>query len=175
MKFEIVKMKAIWFFLFALLTLSVTAQERSITGKVTDATTNEGLIGVTVLIQGTYTGTVTDVDGKFSIKVAPGANLVFSFIGYLTQTVAVGQQTSINVSLKTEVKGLDEVVVIGYGTVKKSDATGAVSTVSTKDFNNGVMTSPQDLIVGKSAGVVITTAGGAPGSGATIRIRGGSS
>jgi len=175
MKFEIVKMKAIWFFLFALLTLSVTAQERSITGKVTDATTNEGLIGVTVLIQGTYTGTVTDVDGKFTVKAAPGANLVFSFIGYQTQTVAVGQQTTINVSLKTEVKGLDEVVVIGYGTVKKSDATGAVSTVSTKDFNNGVMTSPQDLIVGKSAGVVITTAGGAPGSGATIRIRGGSS
>jgi len=175
MKFEIVKMKAIWFFLLALLTLSVTAQERSITGKVTDATTNEGLIGVTVLIQGTYTGTVTDVDGKFTVKATPGANLVFSFIGYQTQTVAVGQQTTINVSLKTEVKGLDEVVVIGYGTVKKSDATGAVSTVSTKDFNNGVMTSAQDLIVGKSAGVVITTAGGAPGSGATIRIRGGSS
>jgi len=175
MKFEIVKMKAIWFFIFALLTLSVTAQEKPITGKVTDATTNEGLIGVTVLIQGTYTGTVTDVDGKFSLKAAPGANLVFSFIGYQTQTVAVGQQTTLNVSLKTEVKGLDEVVVIGYGTVKKSDATGAVSTVSTKDFNSGVMTSPQDLIVGKSAGVVITTAGGAPGSGATIRIRGGSS
>ncbi len=175
MKFEIVKMKAIWFFLFALLTLSVTAQERSITGKVTDATTNEGLIGVTVLIEGTYTGTVTDIDGKFSVKVTPGAKLVFSFIGYQAQTLAVGTQSTLNVALKTEAKGLDEVVVIGYGTVKKSDATGSISTVSSKDFNKGAMTSAQDLIVGKSAGVVITSDGGAPGSGSTIRIRGGSS
>lgn len=175
MKFEIVKMKAIWFFLFALLTLSVAAQERSITGKITDATTNEPLIGVTVLIEGTYTGTVTDIDGNYSVKVSPQAKLVYSFIGYQSQTIAVGQQPIINVALQTEVKGLDEVVVIGYGTVKKSDATGSVSTVSAKDFNKGAMTSPQDLIVGKSAGVVITTEGGAPGSGATIRIRGGSS
>ena len=175
MKFEIVKMKAIWFFLFALLTLSVTAQERSITGKVTDATTNEGLIGVTVLIEGTYTGTVTDIDGNFSVKVAPAAKLVFSFIGYQSQIIAVGTQSTLNVALKTEAKGLDEVVVIGYGTVKKSDATGAVSTVSSKDFNKGGITSPQDLIVGKSAGTVITSNSGAPGSGSTIRIRGGSS
>lgn len=175
MKFEIVKMKAIWFFLFALLTLSVAAQERSITGKITDATTNEPLIGVTVLIEGTYTGTVTDIDGNYSVKVSPQTRLVYSFIGYQSQTIAVGQQPIINVALQTEVKGLDEVVVIGYGTVKKSDATGSVSTVSAKDFNKGAMTSPQDLIVGKSAGVVITTEGGAPGSGATIRIRGGSS
>jgi iron complex outermembrane receptor protein len=175
MKFEIVKMKAIWFFLFALLTLSVAAQERSITGKITDATTNEPLIGVTVLIEGTYTGTVTDIDGNYSVKVSPQTKLVYSFIGYQSQTIAVGQQPIINVALQTEVKGLDEVVVIGYGTVKKSDATGSVSTVSAKDFNKGAMTSPQDLIVGKSAGVVITTEGGAPGSGATIRIRGGSS
>ena len=175
MKFEIVKMKAIWFFLFALLTLSVTAQERSITGKVTDATTNEGLIGVTVLVEGTFTGTVTDIDGKFTLKVTPATKLVFSFIGYESQIVAVGQQSQLNIALKTETKGLDEVVVIGYGTVKKSDATGAVSTVSSKDFNKGGITSPQDLIVGKSAGTVITSNSGAPGSGSTIRIRGGSS
>ena len=175
MKFEIVKMKAIWFFLFALLTLSVTAQERSITGKVTDATTNESLIGVTVLIEGTFTGAVTDIDGKFTIKASPATKLVFSFVGYQTQVIAVGQQTMVNVALKTETKGLDEVVVIGYGTVKKSDATGAVSTVSSKDFNKGGITSPQDLIVGKSAGTVITSNSGAPGSGSTIRIRGGSS
>jgi TonB-dependent starch-binding outer membrane protein SusC len=175
MKFKILKMKATWFFLFALLTLSVSAQEKSITGRVTDSATNEGLIGVTVLIEGTYTGTVTDIEGKFAVKVSPGANLVFSFIGYQSQTVAVGQQSDIKVSLKTELKGLDEVVVIGYGTVKKSDATGAVSTVSSKDFNRGAITSPQDLILGKSAGTVITSNSGAPGSGSTIRIRGGSS
>ncbi len=175
MKFKILKMKATWFFLFALLTLSVSAQEKSITGRVTDSATNEGLIGVTVLIEGTYTGTVTDTEGKFAVKVASGANLVFSFIGYQPQTVAVGQQANLNVALKTELKGLDEVVVIGYGTVKKSDATGAVSTVSSKDFNKGAITSPQDLILGKSAGTVITSNNGAPGSGSTIRIRGGSS
>ncbi len=175
MKLEIVKMKAIWFFLFALLTLSVSAQERSITGKVTDATTKEGLIGVTVLIEGTYTGTVTDIDGNYTVKVAPNAKLVFSFVGYQSQALPVGTQSILNVALQTELKGLDEVVVIGYGTVKKSDATGSVSTVSSKDFNKGAMTSAQDLIVGKSAGVVITNGGGQPGAGSTIRIRGGSS
>jgi len=175
MKFEFVKMKAIWFILFALLTLSVTAQERSITGKVIDASTNEGLVGVTIVIEGTYTGTVTDLDGNYSIKVMPESKLIFSFIGYRSQTVAITQQSTLNVALVLETQGIDEVVVIGYGTIKKSDATGSISTVSAKDFNKGGITSPQDLIVGKSAGVVITTAGGAPGSGATIRIRGGSS
>ena len=175
MKFEFVKMKALWFILFALLTLSVTAQERSITGKVTDATTKEGLVGVTVVLEGTYAGAVTDIDGKYSIKVTPASKLIFSFVGYKSQTFAVNQLSVLNVALELETKGVDEVVVIGYGTVKKSDATGAVSTVSSKDFNKGGITSAQDLIVGKSAGVVITTSGGAPGSGATIRIRGGSS
>ena len=175
MKFELVKMKATWFLLFALLTLSVTAQERLITGKVTDAATKESLIGVTVIIEGTFTGTVTDFEGKYSIKATPASKLVFSFIGYTTQTLAVNQQSTLNVALVLETKKIDEVVVIGYGTVKKSDATGAVSTVSSKDFNKGGITSPQDLIVGKSAGTVITSSGGAPGSGSTIRIRGGSS
>ncbi|NEW83468.1 MAG: TonB-dependent receptor [Mariniphaga sp.] len=175
MKFEFVKMKATWFLLFALLTLSVTAQERLITGKVTDAATKESLIGVTVIIEGTYTGTVTDFEGKYSIKVTPASKLLFSFIGYATQTVAVNQLSTLNIALAMETQGIDEVVVIGYGTVKKSDATGAVSTVSAKDFNKGGITSAQDLIVGKSAGTVITSSNGAPGSGSTIRIRGGSS
>jgi iron complex outermembrane receptor protein len=106
---------------------------------------------------------------------SPGDVIVFTFIGYLPQEVPVGDRTVINVALRTDVQALDEVVVIGYGTVKKSDATGSVSAISSKDFNKGAITSPQDLLVGKSAGVVITTAGGAPGSGATIRVRGGSS
>ncbi len=175
MKFKLLKLKAIWFLLLTLLTMSVVAQERSISGKVADATTNESLIGVTVLVEGTYTGTATDVDGNFTIKVTPGAKLVFSFVGYQSQTVAVDSQTSLAIALKVQPKGLDEVVVIGYGSVKKSDATGSISTVSSKDFNKGAITSAQDLIVGKSAGVVITSSGGAPGSGSSIRIRGGSS
>ena len=162
MKFELVRLKAILFFLVMLLTLSVIAQERTITGKVTDAASKEALVGVTVLIEGTYIGTVTDFDGKYTIKATPTSKLVFSFVGYTPQTIAVGQQTKFDVALALQTQGIDEVVVIGYGTVKKSDATGAVSTVSSKDFNKGGITSAQDLIVGKSAGTVITSSGGAP-------------
>jgi iron complex outermembrane receptor protein len=175
MKFELAKMKMLWFFLLAVFTLPAFAQEKSISGTVTDATSREPLIGVTVKVEGTTNGAATDLDGKFALKVAAGQKLVFSFIGYVPQTVTVGQQNNLKISLSPQTQGLDEVVVIGYGTVKKNDATGAVSTVSSKDFAKGGITSPQDLIVGKSAGTVITSSGGAPGSGATIRIRGGSS
>jgi len=175
MKFELAKMKMLWFFLLAVFTLPAFAQEKSISGTVTDATSKEPLIGVTVKVEGTTNGAATDLDGRFTLKVVSGQKLVFSFIGYVPQTVVVGQQTALKIALSPQTTGLDEVVVIGYGTVKKNDATGAVSTVSSKDFAKGGITSPQDLIVGKSAGTVITSSGGAPGSGATIRIRGGSS
>jgi len=175
MKLEILKMKAIWFFLFALLTLSVTAQERSITGKVTDAGTNESLIGVTVLIEGTFTGTVTDMDGKFILKVSPSTKLVFSFVGYQSQIIAVGQQSTINVTLKTEAKGLEEVVVVAYGTRKKTDLTGAVTAVTSKEFQKGNVASSEQLLLGKVPGLQITSGGGAAGGGSTIRIRGGAS
>jgi len=178
MKFEFVKMKAIWFILFALLTLQVSAQQKVITGKVTD---KGGLPvpGVTIVVKaadGAVTGTVTDIDGKYNVNVTPDIKvLYFSFVGMKATTETINNRNVINVVLLEDAVSVDEVVVIGYGTVKKSDATGAVSTVSAKDFNKGGITSPQDLIVGKSAGTVITSAGGAPGSGSTIRIRGGSS
>ena len=175
MKFELAKMKMLWFFLLAVFTLPVFAQEKSISGTVSDASNKEALTGVTVQVEGTTNGAATDFDGKFTLKVKPGQKLVFSFVGYVSQTVVVAQQSTINIALAPQTQGLDEVVVIGYGTVKKNDATGAVSTVSSKDFIKGGITSPQDLIVGKSAGTVITSAGGAPGAGSTIRIRGGSS
>jgi iron complex outermembrane receptor protein len=175
MKFELAKMKMLWFFLFAVFTLPAFAQEKSISGTVSDASTKEPLTGVTVQVEGTTNGAATDFDGKFTLKVTPGQKLVFSFVGYVPQTVVVGQQITFRIALSPQTQGLEEVVVIGYGTVKKNDATGAVSTVSSKDFAKGGITSPQDLIVGKSAGTVITSSGGAPGSGATIRIRGGSS
>jgi iron complex outermembrane receptor protein len=175
MKFELAKMKILWFFLLAVLTLPALAQEKTISGTVSDATSKESLVGVTVQVEGTTIGAATDFDGKFTLKVTPGQKLVISFVGYEQQIIVVGQQTSLKISLSPKTQGLEEVVVIGYGTVKKSDATGAVSTVSSKDFNKGSITSAQDLLVGKSAGVNLTTSGGAPGSGATIRIRGGSS
>jgi iron complex outermembrane receptor protein len=175
MKFELAKMKMLWFFLLAVFTLPAFAQEKSISGTVSDASTKEPLTGVTVQVEGTTNGTATDFDGKFTLKVTPGKKLVFSFVGYVPQTVVVGQQTTFKIALSPQTQGLEEVVVIGYGTVKKNDATGAVSTVSSKDFVKGGITSPQDLIVGKSAGTVITSSGGEPGAGSTIRIRGGSS
>ncbi len=175
MKFELAKMKILWFFLLAVFTLPALAQEKSISGTVSDASNQESLIGVTIKVDGTTNGAATDFDGKFTLKVNTGQKLIVSFVGYVTQTITVGQQTNYKIALVPETQGLDEVVVIGYGTVKKNDATGAVSTVSSKDFAKGGITSPQDLIIGKSAGTVITSSGGAPGSGATIRIRGGSS
>lgn len=163
-------------FLVAMLSFSISnAQVRTITGKVTDSGNGEPLPGVTIVVQGTTQGTTTNIDGDYSINAETGQTLVFSFIGYKPQEVVVADQSRIDVKLAQSVENLDEVVVIGYGQVKKEDATGSVTAVSSDDFNKGNITSAQDLLVGKASGVVITTSGGAPGSGATIRIRGGSS
>ncbi|MBN1144534.1 MAG: TonB-dependent receptor [Bacteroidales bacterium] len=152
------------------------AQEYNITGKVTEKTDGESMPGVYVVIKGTNAGAVTDANGNYALKV-PDANatLVFSFLGFITQEIPVGPNRVINVALEQDIQLLEEIVVIGYGTVKKSDATGSVAVVSSDDFNKGSIVSPQQLIVGKSAGVVVTNGNGAPGSGSTIRIRGGSS
>lgn len=151
------------------------AQLKTVTGKVTDATSGELLPGVTIVVKGTTVGTITNFDGNFSINAEQGQTLAFSFIGYTSQEIVVGTGNVINVRLQQSVERLDEVVVIGYGQVKKQDATGSVTAISSDDFNMGAITSPQELVAGKIAGVQITTGGGAPGEGATIRIRGGSS
>jgi len=151
------------------------AQGGTVTGKVTDASDGSSLPGATVVIKGTTQGTVTDINGMYSIEVTPDQVLEFSYVGYAPQSVTVQPNTTVNIALQLSAQSLQGVVVIGYGTVKKSDATGSISVISSKDFNQGNITSAQDLLVGKSAGVVVTPAGGAPGSGATIRIRGGSS
>jgi len=152
-----------------------TYAQQTITGTVKDATTGEPLPGATVVVQGTMVGAVTDIDGKFTIGAETGNTLVVSFVGYETQEVMLGGETSLEINLIVSALGMDEVVVIGYGKVKKTDATGSVTSVSSDDFNRGAITTPQDLLVGKSAGVVITSAGGAPTGSSTIRIRGGSS
>ncbi len=158
-----------------MMSLVALGQQVRVSGTVSDAADRQTLPGVNVVVKGTLTGTITGTNGEYSLMAKPGDILEFTFIGYLPQEVTVGDQTVINVAMRTDVQALDEVVVIGYGTVKKSDATGSVAAVSSKDFNKGAITSAQDLLVGKSAGVGITTAGGAPGSGSTIRFRGGSS
>jgi TonB-dependent starch-binding outer membrane protein SusC len=165
-------------FLLGLLLLGsyvVSGQQVSITGRVTDTNDGSSLPGVTIAIKGTETGVVTGSNGEFSLVASRGDVLVFSFIGYKTQEVTIGNQTTINIGMEPDVSILDEVVVIGYGTVRKEDATGAVQTVTSKFFNPGIISSPEAMVMGKMAGVQITTGGGAPGEGSTIRIRGGSS
>jgi len=158
-----------------IMTSQIWAQQKSVTGIVTDANTGEVLPGVTVVIKNTTTGTITMPDGVYNINANQGDALIFSFIGYLSQEQMVGAQNTINVALKPDVIGVEEVVVIGYGSVKKDDATGSIVAISTEDFNQGAISSPQDLLVGKMSGVQITSSGGAPGAGSTIRIRGGAS
>ncbi len=149
--------------------------QKTVTGRVISSDDKSGIPGVNILEKGTQNGTISNGDGNFTITAGENSTLVLSFIGYKTQEILVGTQTAINVTLETDVTSLTEVVVIGYGAVQKKDATGAVAAISTKDFNRGVLTSPQDLILGKIAGVSISSNSGAPGDNSTIRIRGGSS
>ncbi len=160
--------------LFTFFSVMAFAQ-KVITGTVVSAEDNEPIPGANVLIKGTATGTITDFEGTFQLEASNESTLLVSFVGYQPQEIKVGSQTNIDVKLATDVTSLNEVVVIGYGSVKKEDATGSVQAITAEDLNKGAITSPQDLIVGKTAGVQITTAGGAPGAGATIRIRGGAS
>ncbi|GAB3930971.1 SusC/RagA family TonB-linked outer membrane protein [Mucilaginibacter myungsuensis] len=166
---------------FALLFTSamVFAQTRSITGKVVDEN-NLSLPGATVAVSGTTLAASTDANGVFKITgVKPGTYTVTAtFIGYnaLTQQVTVGDANATsNFNLVPSAKNLTEVVVIGYGTARKKDVTGSITTVSSKDFQTGTITTPEQLIAGKVAGVSITPNGGAPGAGSTIRVRGGAS
>ncbi|MBC5772748.1 TonB-dependent receptor [Pontibacter sp. KCTC 32443] len=136
----------------------------------------EGLPGVTVVLKGTAIGTSTDINGNFSLNAPQaGGTLVMSFIGYTTREVAIGSNTTINVTLQPDTKALQEVVVVGYGTQKKTDVTGAVASVTEEEFQTGQVTTPEQLISGKVAGVQIISNSGAPGAGSRIRIRGGSS
>ncbi len=151
------------------------AQSGPVTGVVTDALDGSTLPGATVVVKGTVQGTVTDIDGNYSIEVGPNTTLVFSFVGYETQEILVQPGTTVNVALMMSSTALEEFVVIGYGVQKKEDATGSVTAIDAKEFNQGSITSPTELVSGKIAGVQITSGGGAPGEGATIRIRGGSS
>jgi iron complex outermembrane receptor protein len=163
------------FLLLLILSSFQTFAQTKVSGKVTTGDDGSALPGVSILEKGTSNGSVTDADGMFSMSVSPNATLVFSFVGYTSQEVSVDGQSNIDVVLVSDVTLLNEVVVIGYGEQKREDVTGSVMAVTTKDFNRGVLSSPQDLIIGKLAGVQVTTNSGAPGSGATIRIRGGSS
>lgn len=162
------------FFLFGAFS-SLKAQDIEITGTVTAAEDGSGLPGVNILIVGTQSGATTDMNGKYKLKAGQGATLEFRFLGYMTERRTVGSSIVIDVVLKEEVRELKEAVVIGYGSLSKKDVTGSIGTVTSKDFQAGQITSPDQLIQGKVAGVQITSGGGSPGGGSQIRIRGGAS
>ncbi|HRN16635.1 MAG TPA: TonB-dependent receptor [Xylanibacter oryzae] len=146
-----------------------------VTGKVIDEQ-KEPMIGVTVMPVSSKSGAITDLDGNFSLSVPKGTKqLQISFVGYKTTLISIPESNNVNVQLVPDAKVLNDVVVIGYGTQRKSDLTGSVSNVSNKDFNGGMINSPEQLINGKVSGVQITNGGGSPTDGSTIRIRGGAS
>lgn len=150
----------------------------TISGVVKDGATGQPLPGVNVVVKGTQNGASTDFDGKYSLsKLKSGDVIEFSFIGYKTQDVTYTNQKNLDVSLTEETSALDEITIlaVGYGTVKKKDATGSVSLVTAKDFNKGAVVTADNLLNGKVAGVTINAGGGAPGAVPVIRIRGGSS
>ncbi|WP_237390572.1 SusC/RagA family TonB-linked outer membrane protein [Fulvivirga sediminis] len=144
----------------------------TVTGTVLDEN-GMPLPGVNVVEKGTNNGTITDAKGKFSVNVAsPQSVLVFSFVGTTTEEVVVGNQTSISVTLMNDVKTLGELVVMGYGTQEKKDVTGAVGSIDSEDFNKGVITSPQQLLQGKIAGVSVVSSSGEPGASQSMTVRG---
>ncbi|SDM48262.1 SusC/RagA family TonB-linked outer membrane protein [Kriegella aquimaris] len=146
-------------------------QERTVQGLVSDET-GQPLPGATVQIKGTSSGVTTDFDGNFSIEVSGDAVLVVSYLGYATKEVAVANQSTVNVSLEPDASQLDEVFVVGYGTTAKKDVTGAISSVDGDDFKNLPVASVDKVLQGRLAGVQVVNNGGAPGAGASIRIRG---
>ena len=152
-------------------TMNLHAQN-SLNGKVTDDVTSDPIAGVNVVIKGTSSGTASDFNGDFSINVKEGDVLVFSYVGYSTSEITYNGELSIEVSLSEDASVLDEVLLIGYGSVRKDDLTGAADLITSDDFNQGSVLSPEQLISGKLAGVSVTSGGGAPGEGQAIRIRG---
>ena len=154
----------------------VMAQERVVTGRVTDSKDNSGVPGVTVTPKGAKTGTQTASDGSYRITVGPAVTtLVFSSIGYTSQEVDITGKSTVEVSLVISNAQLGEVVVTGYGTARRKDITGSIASLKAKDFNKGIQAAPDQLMQGKVAGVQVISNSGAPGAGTTVRIRGTSS
>ena len=160
--------------LLALCTITASAQDKVVTGKVTDSKDGSPVVGASVVPKGSASGgTTTGTDGAYSLSVGPNVTMIIvSFIGYGTQEISIVGKTSVDVGLASSGSNLNEVVVVGYGTARKRDLTGAVASVKAKDFNQGVITAPDQLIQGKVAGVQVTNNTGAPGGATTVRIRG---
>ncbi|MDJ1491920.1 TonB-dependent receptor [Cytophagaceae bacterium DM2B3-1] len=174
-KFRLQHMICLWLFgiiVCCSMPVAIAQSQKTVTGTVLDAS-KEPLPGVAVTIKGKTTGTVTDNFGKYSIVVGgPDDVLLFSLIGMMPESVVVGNQTQVTITMTQDVRTLNEIVVVGYGTQKKSDITGAISSVKSEDFNRGVVTNPGQLLQGKISGVNITNSSGEPGAAQNVIIRG---
>jgi TonB-linked SusC/RagA family outer membrane protein len=176
MRKTILKFSKSLFILFVLLLPAMVGlAQNTITGKVTNSKDGAGIPSATIVIKGTKKGTQTSTDGSFRINAPANATLVFSSIGFAAEEVDVAGRSTVDVVLQPGATDLNTVVVIGYGTRQKKDLTGSITQVSSKDFQKGSITTPEQLIAGKVAGVSIISNSGQPGAGSTIRIRGGSS
>ncbi len=164
--------KVLFTFLVSLLCGTFLYAQQTVTGTVTDASDGTPLIGATVQIKGTTSGTVTDLDGNYRITVPEDATLVFSYVGYGTEEVAVAGQTTINATLEEEVRELEEIVVIGYGTREKKDVTTSISTVSSREIEESIGMTPELAMQGRMTGVHVSSPGGDPTARPEIRIRG---
>ena len=173
MKNKTFSLVRVWALMLLLLPATAMFAQITASGVVEDAATGEPVIGASILEVGTTNGTITDWDGNFSLNVSADAQLQISYMGYKTQTLPAAANMKVRLGEDSEL--LEEVVVVGYGVVKKNDATGSVTAIKPDDMNKGLVTNAQDMLSGKVAGVNVTTSGGEPGAGSTIRIRGGSS
>jgi TonB-dependent SusC/RagA subfamily outer membrane receptor len=154
---------------------AIIKADKSLKGKVTDKATGDGLPGVNVVVKGTSSGTTTDGEGNYSLTVPDNATLVFSFVGYVSQELVVGNRTVLDVAIESDSKALSEVVVIGYGTAKKSDLTGSVGSVKEEQLRERPAPSLNQALQGKISGVQVNVNSGRPGGRANVRIRGFSS
>jgi TonB-linked SusC/RagA family outer membrane protein len=166
-------MRKILIFNLMIMSLSIAFAQKTVQGTVTAKEDGQPVPGVNVVVQGTTVGTATDFDGKYSLQLPEGQNvLAFSFIGYTTQTVTVGSQSVIDVQLESDTETLQEVVVVGYGIQNKSDLTGAIGSIKGSDLTKIPSANAVQGLMGKVAGVQVTNTSGAPGSSPVVRIRG---
>src|SRR5690606_25168755 len=159
--------------LFGSATLAQQTNQRTITGTITDSSTGETLPGVNIIVDGTNTGTTSDIDGAFSLEV-PGSEsvLIFSFVGYIKEEIKVGNQNTIQVQLTPDLSDLEEFVVVGYGTMKKSSVTSAISKIENDKLDQIPAGRAETALIGRMAGVSISTSRNTPGAAPIIRIRG---
>ena len=172
MKQRYLNLKIIWLCLLTFISFNLAYAQQTVAGKVTESITGAGLPGVNVLIKGTTTGAVSDAEGNYSLSAASSDVLVFSSVGYVSQEITVGSQSTININLSEDIQSLEQIVVTGYGTQERKDVTGAISSVKGDDFKNLPVTGIDKALQGRLAGVQVVPNGGAPGASTAIRIRG---